>query len=155
MFDLFLEADKPFAKYNYPCTLAICAEGIDIYPEWVNYIIKNKHRYKIELHCNKHQNYKFLPRKKIIKELDFALNKLWITFGVEPTIWYPPKGRKGEPEDKDGICEELGIECFKQIGKVDAKFWLKNPDKYPHVNFHFWHQGQCEHVKQIIEICQK
>ena len=46
-FDYFQEADKLFAQYNIPCILAILAEGIDVYPEWVEYIKKNKHRFII------------------------------------------------------------------------------------------------------------
>ena len=29
LYELFLEADKVLEYYRYPCTLAICAEGID------------------------------------------------------------------------------------------------------------------------------
>ena len=150
LFDLFKKADIGFALHQYPCILAICAEGISRYPYWVDYIRRMKHRFQIELHCNKHQNYKFLPREKIKSELKKAIDKIEKTFDCKITTWYPPKGRKGEPEDKDKICEELGIKCFQQKGKVDAKLWLKNPEKYPHINFHFWHKGQVETINKIL-----
>ena len=66
LFKLFLEADEMFKKYDYPCTLAICADGINAYPGWVEYIKNNIHRYKIGLHCWHHQNYKFQTREFIL-----------------------------------------------------------------------------------------
>ena len=149
-FEHFKRADKFFRKTQYPCTLAICAEGIEVYPEWVEHIKNNIHRYKIELHCNKHQNYRFLSKLGASIELACAIGKITNTFDVRPTVWYPPKGRKGEPVDKDEICRNLRIECFKQVGKVDAKLWFKNPKQYPHVNFHFWHGGQVITVNSIL-----
>jgi len=151
-FELFLEIDKEFEKYNYPMTLAICAEGIIQDQMWVQHIYKNKHRYKIEVHCLWHRNHANYQIYDFELEMTTAIKMIEGVFDVKVTTWYPPFGRKGEREDpKD--CDKLGIKQYKQIGKVDAKFWLKNPSKYPHVNFHFWSSPQVEHVNRILEIC--
>lgn len=154
LFELFKEADEPFKKSGYPCTLAICARGIEEYPEWVKYIKENQKRFRIELHCWEHKNYVKLSPIKIMFELKYAKQKIEETFGVKVNIWYPPKGRKGEPVNKDKLCEEIGLKCYQQFGKVDAKLWFKNNKKYPHVNFHYWHKGQVDVVKRIIKLWQ-
>lgn len=151
LFECFLEADEIFEKYNYPCILAVLAEGIKFEPEWVNHIIKNKHRYRIELHGLTHKNYRNISYKQFMREMQEAIDLIQETFEVKITMWYPPWGRKGERITGVG-CTRLGIKQYRQIGKVDAKFWFKNPDKYPHVNFHYWNKVQIGHVKRIFEV---
>lgn len=146
----FLEADELFKKYDYPCTLAIVAEGIEYYPYWVKYIKKNIHRYKIELHGLEHKNYRKVSYEEFISDNREAIAKIEKAFKTRVTIWYPPFGRKGQREPED--CNELGITQYKQIGKVDAKLWLKNPEGYPHINFHYWYAPQVETIKRIL--CQ-
>lgn len=154
LFELFLEADKMFAKNNYPCILAILSEGIDIFPDWVEHIKKNINRYKIELHGRVHYNYNFMDKKRLKEELSEAKKKIEDTFQTKITTWYLPFGRKGENIYGEEVCNELGIIYDKQIGKIDAKFWFKNPEKYSHINFHFWHQPQVDQVKKIISLWQ-
>jgi peptidoglycan/xylan/chitin deacetylase (PgdA/CDA1 family) len=149
LFEAFLEADKVFEEYDYPCTLAVLAEGIDEEPEWVEHILKNKDRYVIELHGDVHKNYRNIPLNEFWPQMSMAKNKIEKTFDVTLTTWYPPFGRKGERERTRDVTL-LGLEQYYQHGKVDAKFWLKDPDSYPHVNFHYWNRPQVEHVREIL-----
>lgn len=150
LFECFLEADKVFEKYNHECLLAINAEGIDVEHEWVEHLKKNKHRYVFELHGFRHVNYRNMPREHVKDELRTAIERINETFDVEVTTWYPPWGRKGEHLEGKAICEELGIKMYEQYGKVDARLWLKAPDKYSHVNFHYWNDKQVKTVEQIL-----
>lgn len=147
----FLEADKFFEERGYPCTLAICAEGIDSQPEWVAHIKANLDRYKLQLHCFEHKNFKHLSYEEALYDLAKAKFAIETTFGVSPTMWYPPWGRKGTPSFGHDVCQALGIQLYNQRGRVDAKFWLDKPEKYPHVNFHYWCDHQVEHVREILK----
>lgn len=151
LMETFIEADRPFATYNYPCTLAVLAEGLISEGEWVYFIKKNIDRYKIELHGFEHKNYSSMSEGLLWKELSVAKARIEDVFNVRITTWYPPFGRKGENPHGPAVCERLGMEQYKQVGKVDAKLWLKNPDKYPHVNFHYWNDAQVKTVSQIIK----
>ncbi len=154
-FEWFKRADKVFEKYDFPCILAILAGDIDQEPEWVEHIKKNIHRYKIELHGYYHNNYKNFSKVIGKNDLRLALDKIEDTFGVRPTTWYTPWGRKGMPYWGTQVCEELEIKYDIQTRKVDAKFWLKEykEGKPPffHVNFHYWNQAQNEQVQKVIE----
>src|SRR3990167_11502390 len=50
LFQSFKEADKVFARYGYPCTLACLADGLRDYPKWVRFVKRQKERYDIQLH---------------------------------------------------------------------------------------------------------
>ena len=151
LFEAFLEADDLFKKYEYPCTLAICADGLFGNKEWVAHLKAHKERYRFELHCFEHKNHKDIPITELEAELLTAKGMIRRYLDTEVTMWYPPFGRKGTPEWGDKVCENIGIKMYHQIGKVDAKLWLKNPDKYPHINFHFWNRSQVEHIKEILK----
>ena len=151
LFGLFLEADSYFENFLTQ-TLAIVSEGIEAFPEWVEHIKKNKQRYDIQLHGERHYNYKHLPEDQAIESLKRAKAEIERVFEVEVNTWYPPFGRKGTPKNIEKICEKVGLDPYIQVGKVDAKLWFKNPEKYQHVNFHFWNDKQVQTVKEII--CQ-
>jgi len=138
-FDLFKECDKIFERYDYPCILAVLSEGIDYYPEWVEYIKKNKHRYQIELHGSKHYYYNSLSEEEGYKDLKQAKEKIEKEFGVKVTTWVVPHGVKKSPEWGLRVCKKLGLEIAV----------LSNP-KNPYM-FHFWHKGQVARVKRMIE----
>ena len=142
LFEAFLDGDAPFAKYNYTCILAVLSEGLNN-DEWVEHIQNNKERYNIQLHGLDHRNYAKISEYEAYERLAIAKNDIEGTF--------PPFGRKGTPSWGHKVCAKLGIEMYTQIGKVDAKFWLKNPEDYPHVNFHYWNEQQVEHVTQILQ----
>jgi peptidoglycan/xylan/chitin deacetylase (PgdA/CDA1 family) len=103
LFEHFLEADKPFAKYNYPMILAIVAEGIEHYPEWVEYLKANKDRYVFELHGLRHINHSRLSVNQLRRDLETAKNMIEETFDTKVTTWYQPWGRKGEHKDMDCV----------------------------------------------------
>jgi len=157
-FELFLLADEPFKKYNFPCVLSVLSEGIDEYPEWVDYIQKNKHRYIIELHGSKHFNYSEFSKRELAKDLSRAMNKIENTFNTKISTWYLPFGRHSKNPYGEEVCKELGIKYDVPPGKIDAKPWLKKYHKggkppFFHINFHYWCYPQTKYVEQIIEIC--
>lgn len=154
-FDWFLEADKIFEEYNYPCTLAVLSEGIDIYPEWVQYIKDNLSRYKIELHGSCHQPYSKLDEKTGEKDLSQAIEKIEKTFNIKITTWYVPLGRKFIPEWGERVCERMGIKCDIPTMKILPFTWKMKPLR-THINFHYWYKDQVEQINQIVkEICEK
>lgn len=150
MFEWFLEADKVFEKYQYPCILAILEEGIDREPQWVEHIKKNSHRYIIELHGREHIRYGTLTKEELEEDLFWAKKRIEAEFGAKITTWYVPFGRKGRNPYAEEVCEKLGIKLGIPERKVDAKLWFRNRGM-PHVNFHFWHRGQIGHVNEIVE----
>jgi len=159
LFEHFLEADKVFEEFNYPMTLAIVAEGIEHYPEWVEYLKKHKDRYVFELHGLRHVNHSRHSVNQLRRDLETAKNMIEETFGGKVTTWYQPWGRKGENDRMDEACKVIGIKAYHQVGKVDAKIWLYNDkkgrDNLEHVNFHYWYPPQREHVRTVIErVCQ-
>ncbi len=149
-FHWFLEADKPFAEYNYPCVLAILAEGIGIYKEWVKYIKDNIGRFKIELHGMRHERYKEMTEESGYNELLFAKNLIEQEFKQKITTWYVPFGRSNIPEWGDRVCEKLGIKMDRPTMKQLPYFWDKEP-KREQINFHFWSAKQNLQIKNILD----
>ena len=147
-FQWFLEADKLFE--NYPMILAVLSEGIDLEPEWVEHIKKNKHRYKIELHGLDHKNYKWLSKNELKNELSEAIKKIEDTFETKITTWYIPFGRPGKTPYGEEVCKELGIKYDVPIGKIGAKEWLRNHN-LEHINFHFFCKEQVKLIKKVLE----
>ena len=152
MFDMFLEADKVFG--DYPCTLAITAEGIESCPEWVEHIKKNLYRYKIELHGYYHHHFGRLTEEQGYEDLNKAMKLIEETFGVRPTTWYVPFGRKSMPEWGERVCQRLGIKLDVPTRKTLPRFWFRDIN-LKQVNFHFWCADQVELIKEIIDICKK
>lgn len=149
MFERFLEIDKEFEKYNYPCILAILAEGIDNAPEWLEHIKKNQHRYIIELHGSAHIRYDNLTQQELLDDLYSAKTKIEKEFGVKVSTWYVPFGRKGRNKYAEEVCLLLGIKLGIPESKIDAKFWFRNKN-LPQINFHYWVDAQNNHVKNIL-----
>lgn len=153
-FEWFKESDKMFKHYN--CTLAVLSEGIDACPEWVEYIKKNIHRYKIELHGSSHFYYEQFDKEKILEDLSKAKEKIEETFGVKITTWYVPFGRKHFPKDGEWVCKRLGINLDIPKGKTLPKTWFYvKGENMPSINMHFWDAEQIRLTKKIIELCQK
>lgn len=153
MFELFLEADQWFEKYQYSSTLTLLAEGIDHYPEWVEHIKKNLHRYKLELHGLRHDHYNRLPQEQGYADLKEAKEKIESAFGVKLTTWYVPYGHSYRIPWGKEVSEKLGLVFNPVVGKHDVKRWLASYQQgtpFPHTNFHFWHKGQRENVREIL-----
>lgn len=151
LFEMFLEADKVFEKYNYPCTLAVLGEGIKHCPEWVDHIKKNIHRYKIELHGYVHNHFAQLTEEQGEEDLKKALDLIEKTFNTKVTTWYVPFGRKSMPEWGGAVCERLGIKLDIPTRKCLPVFWLKDKT-IPQVNFHYWDLQQCNQIEEILKI---
>ena len=157
LFDYFLEIDKYFEKYNYPCILAVISEGIDKCPEWVEHIKKNISRYKIELHGKYHRYYGESSANELENELREAKEKIENTFNVKVSKWYVPFGRKGRHQNGEEVCSILGITQEIPLDKVDAEIWLERYKKtgaspFNHLNFHSWALGQNSYVEKILDI---
>jgi peptidoglycan/xylan/chitin deacetylase (PgdA/CDA1 family) len=154
LFEMFLEADKIFEEYNYPCTLAVLGEGIKHCPEWVEHIKKNQHRYKIELHGYSHHHFAQLSEEQGEEDLRKALDLIEKTFDTKITTWYVPFGRKSMPEWGGAVCERLGIKLDIPIRKTLPLFWFKDKT-IPQINWHYWDKKQVNQVKEIIKLCSK
>ena len=155
MFEWFLEADKIFEEYNYPCILAVLEEGLDKEPEWVEHIKKNITRYRIELHGREHIHYGELGHQDLLDDLFWAKKRIEAEFQTKITTWYVPFGRKGRNPHAEDVCNLLGLKLYIPDGKVDAKLWFGNKSM-PHVNFHYWKSSQNNYVKEILkQICKK
>lgn len=162
-FELFLEADKPFEQYQYPCILAVIADGIDVYPEWVEYIKKNKHRYIVELHGLSHRYYCDLTEEEGERKLRTAREKIEDTFETKISTWYITFGRRKAPEWGQRVCDRMGIKYDLPRTKRGPGLWLKNyylkgGVTYPfkHINFHFWHPEQRKDIAEVIKVlCEK
>ena len=154
-FERFLEADKVFAEYDYLSILAVLSDGIDVYPNWVDYIKRNIHRFKIELHGSGHLKYVRMNEEKGYNDLKKAKEKIEETFDVKVTTWYVPFGRKNIPEWGHRVCERLGIKMDVPTMKSLPYFWKKKPER-KQINFHYWDDKQVKQINKIIkEICQK
>jgi len=137
----FLETDKIFEKYDYPCTLVVLSEGIDYYPKWVEYIKKYQRRYKIELHGSSHHYYDKMTAEEGYKDLLQAKDKIEKEFDIKITTWYVPYGRRHFPKWGKEVCDKLGIN-FDVEGRLISQH-----------KFHYWHENQVKRVEKLIQ-CQ-
>jgi len=136
-FEWFKESDKFFADNNIPLILAVLADGIDHYPEWVEYVKNNLYRYEIALHGHTHMSYLKLDRNQGYEKLARAKEKIENTLGVEVKRWIVPFGKRALPE--------WGQEVSK---KLNVNFHTKN-NPFPHFYFHYWKQDSVERIKTI------
>ena len=138
-FESFLACDEIFEKYKYPQILVVLSEGIKYYTKWVKHIKKNQWRYRIELHGSKHYYYEKFTAKEGLKDLNEARNRLEQEFRCKITTWYTPYGGKHYPSWGEKVCKKLGL-AYNNV---------KND--FPPKCFHYWHKGQVEDIKRIIE----
>jgi len=139
MFEQFKKTDELFKETKTPCILAVLSEGIDEFPEWVEYIKFNISRFKIEMHGLMHVDYRNFNYQQGLNYLALAKQEIERTFDVKISRWYPPFGRKCFPEWGEKVCEELDIKLNKSIQGL------------PHYPFHFWNLKDVERVKRIME----
>jgi peptidoglycan/xylan/chitin deacetylase (PgdA/CDA1 family) len=164
LYEWFVWSDYAFEKYNFKCTLAVLAEGIQeqssLYKDWVRYIKRNSHRYVIEMHGLNHVHPNTVERGRLTKELREAKKIIENTFECKVTTWYTPFGRRyANPYGKE-ICDEIGIQYDKIFGKMDTIYAMKSYRKnkkfpYEQANFHFWHKEQVLAAEQIICLLQE
>lgn len=125
-FGHFMVLDKFLEDHNIPVILTILAEGIEHYPEWVQYIKLRKHRYTIELHGYSHHYYKGMTEEEAYQSLDKARRMIEDTFDVKVSRWYVPFGRHYFPEWSLRVCERLGLKFHTRGGTTR------------HFYFHYW-----------------
>lgn len=138
-YEWFVEVDKWFEERNYPTILTVLADGIDVYPEWVEYIKQRQHRFKIELHGHTHMNYKNMSEEEAIKLLKEAKEKVEKTFNTKVTRWFAPFSKLGFPEWAERVCK-----------KLDMGFHTKD-NPIPHFYFHYWNTRSVKKIKWVIE----
>lgn len=138
-FEQFKEFDAFFDKHNITCILAVVADGIDVYPEWVEYIKKNKHRYHIELHGLNHYNYTGIDAEQGYRDLLEGKRKIEEAFGVKVTKWYVPFMRKGMPEWGKEVCGRLGIGLNNAIDGTKR-----------HYRGHYWNPKDVKRLTGIM-----
>ena len=145
MFEWFKETDQWFEERNIPMILATLTDGIDHFPEWVDYIKERKHRYRIELHGHTHINFRhILDEDKIYDMLMPAKEKLEKTFGIKVNRWYAPFSRKGFP----GGTAEIGMRVCERMG---IQFHTKGNGTIPHRYFHFWDPRSIKRIQNFID----
>lgn len=139
-FEQFKEFDKFFEEHNIVTILAVLADGIDQYPEWVEYINKNKHRYRIEMHGLSHLNYRNRNAKFGLNNLAEAKKKIENVFGCKVTRWYVPFAIRGFPKWGPEVCEKLGI-----------RFNVALDQTKKHYRCHYWNPKDVERIKRVAK----
>lgn len=138
-FNHFKIADKTFEKLKNPVILTLLAEGIEHYPEWVEYIKERKHRYIIELHGYSHFYYQGMSEEEAYQSLAKARDMIEKTFDVKVSRWYVPFGRHYFPEWSFRVCDRLGLK-FHTKGGVTRHFY-----------FHYWNTRDRLRLQRLIE----
>ena len=139
-FEQFKEFDKFFEKHKIKTILAILTDGIEQYPEWIEYIKKNKERYQIEIHGHKHMNYRNQSAEFGYNNLRNAKHAITETFGIEPTTWYVPFAIRGYPDWGKEVCKELGLKFNKALD-----------ENKKHYRCHYWNPRDVKRIKGIAK----
>ena len=137
----FQYTDQIFEKNNLHCILAVLAEGIEKYPEWVNYINRNKHRYKIEMHGFDHTYPRAMTGDEAYEILARAKEKIEEAFDIEIKHWYVPNGRLFFPDWGVEVCDRLGIQFNSRGDTRDYYQW----------HMHYWNTRDIKRLERIIE----
>jgi peptidoglycan/xylan/chitin deacetylase (PgdA/CDA1 family) len=124
--------------------LAIVAEGIDHYPEWVEYI-KAHPEWEIACHGLEHRIYKWLPPQVTVGSLIVAKWKLEETFKREVTELHLPKLLWHE--NLVGLAKLAGFKLMDERINIDN--WVENP-RGNEVYFHFWNKRQINVLKKCL-----
>jgi len=139
-FGHFLLFDKFLEDHNLHCILTLMAEGIEAYPEWVQYINLRKYRYTIELHGYSHYYYKGMSEDEALHSLSTARDLIEKSFDVRVTRWYVPFGRQFFPEwDYLKVCEKLGLKFHTRGGTTAHKY------------YHYWNSASRIALKRLYE----
>lgn len=149
-FELFKERMQPFGE-GVPVTLLCLSDGIDKFPEWVEYINAHKN-YKIACHGKRHADHVFLSYDQIVKELTEAKHRLEETFNQHVTEFYPPKNRYNAKVTE--AAREAGLKIKKGFYPV-GRFLkdLLEKDNHPErkcLDYHYWHYNDLANLKLIF-----
>lgn len=138
-FGHFMVLDKFLENHNIHAVLTIMAEGIEAYPEWVQYIKLRKHRYTIELHGYSHHYYKGMTEEEAYQSLNTARDLVEKAFNVKVNRWYVPFGRHYFPEWSLRVCERLGLKFHTRGGTTR------------HYYFHYWNSRDRLRLKRLYD----
>lgn len=138
-FGHFLLFDKFLEDNNLHCILTVMAEGIEAYPEWVQYIKLRKHRYTIELHGYSHHYYKGMTEDEAYVSLFKAKILIEEAFDVKVSRWYVPFGRHFFPTWSLSVCERLGIKFHTRGGTTR------------HYYFHSWNSRDRIRLQELYK----
>lgn len=129
---------------DHPVKLAVVAEGINHYPEWVE-LIQSHPEWEIACHGLEHVIYKKMPEKIITSSLIVARWKLETTFKRVVTEFVPPWMLSHENLTTPLLVS--GMELSHQRTSID------DLDKHPEakeVYFHFWNRRQLGLIKDYV-----
>ena len=141
-FGHFLAFDHILEQHGAHCIMTIVADGIELYPEWVAYVKRNKHRYTLQLHCWSHLDHQNLTAEEAFEQLNRGRNLIEETFDVRVSRWYVPFGRVRFPEWSLEVCKRLGLEFHTSGGTAR------------HHYFHYWNSADRERLRGILRGCQ-
>lgn len=149
-FERFKSVTELLEKYNAPHTIAILAGGIDTEPEWVEYI--KAHKFDIQLHGLIHldatQTHDYLK-----DNLKKAVEKIVQTFGVMPTVWYPPWNRVDDYVLS--VAHDLGLTVSYE--KISLSNFISHPVRDAVINFHYWAEEDTKDLEKALikakELC--
>ena len=137
-FGHFLEFDRILTEKPYIVT--VVADGIELYPEWVEYVKANKNRYTIEMHCWSHGDHQNLKAEEGYEQLSRARELIQKTFDVEVHRWYVPFGRMRFPQWHLDVCQRLGLQFHTKGGTAR------------HHYFHYWNSRDRDRLKKILNV---
>lgn len=138
-FGHFLLFDKFLEDNNLHCILTLMAEGIEAYPEWVQYLKLRKHRYTIELHGYSHYYYKGMTEDEAYESLKKAKDLIEKTFEVEVSRWYVPFGRQFFPSWSLDVCKRLGVQFHTRGGVTVHKY------------YHYWNSADRIRLQELYK----
>jgi peptidoglycan/xylan/chitin deacetylase (PgdA/CDA1 family) len=140
-FAWFIEATEKW--HNYPLVLAVVAEGIPKYSEWVDYI-KAHPKWVVQSHGWEHRNYRHLNYGTMVELLKKSKVALEEVFGREVTEFYPPKL---EWDDRTQLAA-------KEAGMVEVRdrfrpiYWIRDRS-ITSIFFHFWNETNLKEMEKV------
>ena len=140
-FNEFVEVHEMIADAGFKHTLAIIASEIDKYPELTEYIKRHLSECNLEVHGWEHADYsKWVNKADITTDMLKAEVKIKKTFGVEPTMFFPPWNRYSDIM-KAGV-EDSGL---KFMGD-----YVQFPQTGDVICFHYWNLEERNMLKEWL-----
>jgi peptidoglycan/xylan/chitin deacetylase (PgdA/CDA1 family) len=141
-FKRFKEVDKVFIEHHVVHQVAVLAEGIDVYPEWVKYIKDRQPEMQVEMHGWGHVNYRIYSKEFGYQLLKTAKEKIEDVFQTKITRWYVPHSWRCFPDWSQEVCDRLGINFHTHGGQIQHNY------------FHYWNQPSVDKIYKILEANQ-
>lgn len=146
-FELFKTVMKPFEGIRGTrVVLLIVAEGINEYPDVVEYI-KQHPEWEIGCHGLHHEDYSKKSKSDVHDELASAKNEI-INAIQRPVFIFVPPWKKYNKETEE-VCEELGmkidLDSFFSIKHLD----IKKIDEYERFDVHYWWKTDRKKLRKL------